>query len=65
MLSVLSKYCINWDNIVSTEISSTVRMKQKTKFKRRSSYALNLMQMSLNKGFCSFTLGLAHEKSEV
>ena len=34
----------------------------KARFKRRTFHVSNLMQMSSNKRFCSFTLDLTHEK---
>ena len=37
----------------------------KAQFKHQTLHVLNQMQISLNKGFCSLTLDLAHEMFDV
>ena len=54
--------------LLCIEQSKIHRKQLRPSSKRRSSHAPNLMPMSSNKGFCSFTLGSgrsAHEKSDV
>ena len=62
-LAILDRMMVG--NVYHTSTKSQYIHVSQGQFKRRTFHEPNLMQISLNKGFCSLTLDSAHEKFDV